>query len=219
MHVKVSDFVKRIFDYCVALLAIVLLAPMLTTIALMIKREDGGTVFFHGERIGRYGIPFSIFKFRTMVVNADKMGGPSTPKDDPRITRLGRRLRKHKLDELPQLFNVLRGEMSIVGPRPEVKLYTGMYTDEEKAILRIRPGITDWASNWNSNEGAVLAGAVDPEKVYMELIRPRKLELQLKYIKEQSFRNDLKIIYETLLIILSHFKIIRYISNKINNKK
>jgi len=215
----VSDLVKRIFDYCVALLAIVLLAPMLTTIALMIKREDGGPVFFHGERIGRYGIPFRIFKFRTMVVNADKMGGPSTPKNDPRITRIGRKLRKHKLDELPQLFNVLRGEMSIVGPRPEVKLYTDMYTDEEKAILRVRPGITDWASNWNSNEGAVLAGAVDPGKVYMELIRPRKLELQLKYIKEQSFRNDLKIIYGTLLIILSHFKFIRYISNKINNKK
>lgn len=219
MHVMVADLVKRIFDYCVALLAIVLLAPLLTTIALMIKREDGGPVFFRGERIGRYGIPFRIFKFRTMVVNADQMGGPSTPKDDPRITRLGRKLRKHKLDELPQLFNVLTGEMSIVGPRPEVKLYTDMYTDEEKAILRVRPGITDWASHWNSDEGAVLAGAVDPEKVYMELIRPRKLELQLKYINEQSFKSDLKIIYETLIKILSNFRIIKYINNKINNKK
>ena len=205
----VADFAKRTFDYGVALLALVLLVPLLTTIALMIKQEDGGPVFFRGERIGRYGIPFRIFKFRTMVVNADKLGGPSTPKDDPRITRIGRKLRKYKLDELPQLFNVLTGEMSMVGPRPEVKFYTDLYTDEEKAILSVRPGITDWASNWNSDEGAVLAGAVDPEKAYMELIRPGKLALQLKYIRERSFTNDLKIIYETARIILRNIGVIK----------
>jgi lipopolysaccharide/colanic/teichoic acid biosynthesis glycosyltransferase len=198
----VADFPKRVFDYGVALLALILLAPLLTTIALMIKWEDGGPIFYRGERMGQAGRPFQIFKFRTMVVNAEKLGGFSTPKDDPRITNLGRKLRQHKLDELPQLFNVLKGEMSIVGPRPEVKLYTDMFTDEEKAILSVKPGITDWASIWNADEGAVLAGAQDPEKAYLKLIRPTKLRLQLKYVKEKSFRTDLQIVLATLRELL-----------------
>jgi lipopolysaccharide/colanic/teichoic acid biosynthesis glycosyltransferase len=138
-----------------------------------------------------------------MVVDAEKIGGPSTAADDPRITKVGKFLRKCKLDELPQLFNVLKGEMSFVGPRPEVQHYVDMFTKEEKVILSVRPGITDWASLWNSDEGAVLAGSLDPEKTYMEEIRPTKLRLQLKYVKERSFRGDLSIIYQTIMTVVS----------------
>ena len=137
-----------------------------------------------------------------MVLNAEKLGGPSTADDDPRITRVGKFIRKFKLDELPQLINVLKGEMSIVGPRPEVQMYVDMFTGEEKAILSVRPGITDWASIWNPDEGAILAGSADPEKTYMEKIRPEKIRLQLKYVRERSFWNDLRIIAQTIITIL-----------------
>ena len=137
-----------------------------------------------------------------MVADAEKIGGPSTADDDPRITKPGRLLRKYKLDELPQLINVLRGEMSLVGPRPEVQHYVDMFTEEEKAILNVRPGITDWASLWNPDEGAILAGSPDPEKAYMEKIRPQKLKLQLKYVRKHSFWIDLKIILLTLKSII-----------------
>jgi lipopolysaccharide/colanic/teichoic acid biosynthesis glycosyltransferase len=171
-------------------------------ISLLIKGEDGGPVFYRGGRVGLNGKDFCIFKFRTMVVNADRMGGASTADDDPRITRIGKKLRKHKLDELPQLINVFMGDMSLVGPRPEVPHYVNMYTEEEKAILAVRPGITDWASLWNPDEGAILAGSPDPEKTYMEKIRPEKIRLQLKYVRERSFWKDLIILFQTLRIIL-----------------
>lgn len=137
-----------------------------------------------------------------MVVNAEELGGPSTADDDPRITKIGKWCRKYKLDELPQLINVLRGEMSFVGPRPEVQHYVDMFTEKERAILSVRPGITDWASLWNPDEGAVLAGSPDPERTYMEKIRPTKIELQLKYVKKLSFLIDLQIITQTFLTIL-----------------
>lgn len=190
---------KRIFDLVFSAVGLVLLSPLLLWAAWRIHREDGGPVFYRGERVGRHGKIFRIYKFRTMVVNAEKIGGSSTADDDPRITRIGLTLRKHKLDELPQLFNVLVGEMSLVGPRPEVKCYTDLFTEEEKAILSVRPGITDWASIWNSDEGSILAGAKDPDKAYMELIRPTKLKLQLLYARNHSFFTDLKIISLTLL--------------------
>jgi len=177
------------------------LSPMMAVVALIIKK-DGGPVFYRGERTGLRGATFRIYKFRTMVVDAEKLGGASTAGDDARITPVGRFLRKYKLDELPQLINVLKGEMSIVGPRPEVKRYTDMFSEEERAILTVRPGITDWASIWNADEGAVLAGAEDPEKAYLELIRPTKLKLQLKYVRERSFWVDLKIIFLTLLAVI-----------------
>ena len=183
-------------------MGIAVLSLLLIWIAWRIKSEDGGPVFYRGERVGLHGKPFRIFKFRTMVVDAEKMGVSSTSDDDQRITRIGKFLRKYKLDELPQLINVLTGDMSIVGPRPEVKKFTDLYTEEEKAILTVRPGITDWASIWNSDEAAVLTGAEDPDKAYMELIRPTKIKLQLNYVKEMSFKTDLKIIFLTLLAII-----------------
>ncbi|MDI9569399.1 MAG: sugar transferase [Pseudomonadota bacterium] len=192
---------KRLFDICVSLGGLLLLSPMIAAVASII-RKDGGPVFYRGERTGLYGKPFRIYKFRTMVVDAEKVGGASTADDDARITSVGKFLRKYKLDETPQLINVLKGEMSIVGPRPEVKRYTDMFSDEEKAILTVRPGITDWASIWNADEGAVLAGAADPDLAYLELIRPMKLKLQLKYVRERSFWVDLKIIFLTLLAVV-----------------
>ncbi len=194
--------VKRLFDILFSVLGLLLSSSLLLFTAFLIKREDSGPVFYRGLRVGRFGKPFRIFKFRTMIVNAEKLGGPSTADDDPRITKVGRSLRKYKLDELPQLINVLKGEMSFVGPRPEVQHYVDMFTEKERVILSVRPGITDWASLWNPAEGAVLAGSPDPEKTYMEKIRPEKIRLQLKYVEERSFWIDLKIIAQTLLTIL-----------------
>jgi len=143
-----------------------------------------------------------MFKFRTMVQGADKMGGPSTAADDPRLTKIGLFLKKYQLDELPQLIDVLQGKMSLVGPRPEVKMYVDMMTPEEKnTILSIRPGMTDTASLWDFHEAEILKGEADPEKAYMEKIRPNKLKLQQEYVKTRSFWLDLKIIFKTMLKI------------------
>jgi len=193
---------KRLFDIVFSLLGLMLTTPILLILAILIKREDGGPVFYRGVRVGRHGKLFRIFKFRTMVVNAEKIGGSSTADDDPRITKIGKFIRKYKLDELPQLINVLKGEMSFVGPRPEVQHYVNMYTNEEKAILNVKPGITDWASMWNSDEGAILAGSTDAEKTYMEKIRPEKIRLQLKYVKERSFWVDVIIVFQTLFKLI-----------------
>jgi len=193
---------KRLFDIVFALLGLVLTLPLFAVIALLIKRDSEGPVFYRAPRVGKDGKPFKMLKFRTMVANADKIGGPSTANDDPRITRVGRFLRRYKLDELPQLINVLKGEMSFVGPRPEVQQYVDMYTEEEKAILTVKPGITDWASLWNSDEGAVLAGSPDPEKAYLELIRPTKIKLQLEYVRRRSFLTDLGILLRTVMAVV-----------------
>lgn len=193
---------KRLFDIISSFFGLVAVSPVLLAIAILIKKEDRGPVFYRGVRVGRFGRPFKIFKFRTMVLNAEKLGGPSTADDDPRITRVGKFIRKYKLDELPQLINVLKGDMSIVGPRPEVQMYVDMFTEEEKGILSVRPGITDWASIWNPDEGAILAGSPDPERTYKETIRPEKIRLQLKYVRERSFWNDLKIIAQTIIAII-----------------
>jgi lipopolysaccharide/colanic/teichoic acid biosynthesis glycosyltransferase len=189
---------KRTLDLTFAAIGLSLSAPLFAVLATLIKREDGGPVFYRGVRVGRGGVPFQMFKFRTMVVNADRIGGPSTADGDPRITRIGRWLRRHKLDELPQFLNVLTGEMSFVGPRPEVPYYVSLYTPEEKIILSVRPGITDLATLWNANEGEVLATSADPEKAYMEQIRPEKIRLQLEYVHSQSVWIDLSIIWRTV---------------------
>jgi len=193
---------KRLFDITASTVGLLVLSPFLVLIALRVRFEDGGPVFYRGLRVGLHGKTFRIFKFRTMVVDAEKIGGSSTSDDDRRITRVGKFLRKYKLDELPQLINVLVGDMSLVGPRPEVKKFTDMYTDEEKVILTVRPGITDWASLWNPDEGVLLKGSLDPDKDYIEKIRPEKIRLQLKYVRERSFLTDIKIIFLTLKTIL-----------------
>ncbi|MGO9615292.1 MAG: sugar transferase [Bryobacteraceae bacterium] len=195
--------IKRATDILFSAVGLLVTSPLFLVIALRIWLEDGRPIFYRGERVGRFGKPFRMLKFRTMVPNAEKTGGPSTADHDPRITRCGRSLRKYKLDEFPQLINVLRGEMSVVGPRPEVPFYVNMFSDEEKAILSVRPGITDWASLWNSDEGAVLAGSADPEQAYMERIRPEKIRLQLAYVRNRSFLVDLGIIAQTVLTVLT----------------
>lgn len=197
-----DEFFKRGFDCAVAGLSLLLLLPLLVSIAILIKADSAGEVFYRGIRVGKAGRLFRMIKFRTMVVGADTRGGPSSPDTDPRITRVGRYLRKHKLDELPQLWNVLKGEMSIVGPRPEVPQYAAMFTEEERAILSVRPGMTDWASIWNVDEGAVLARSRDPERAYLEEIRPEKIRLQLAYVRERSFRVDLQIIGQTIATLI-----------------
>ena len=193
---------KRLFDIVFSLSGLILLSPTLLGVALLIKREDGGPLFYKGVRVGRSGKLFKMFKFRTMVVNADKIGGPSTADDDPRLMKVGKILRKYKLDEIPQLINVLIGNMSFVGPRPEVPFYVNMFTEEEKQILTVKPGITDWASLWDCDEGALLAGTPDPEKTYMEKIRPEKIRLQLKYVRERSFWVDMKILFMTMMKVV-----------------
>ncbi len=194
--------IKRIFDLLVSFFGLIILSPLFLLIALLVKISSPGPVFFRGKRIGKGGKPFLIYKFRTMVKDAEKLGGPSTPIDDPRLTKIGIFLKRYQLDELPQLINVLKGEMSLVGPRPEVPLYVDMMTEEEKRIiLSVKPGMTDLASLWNFHEGEVLKGSKDPEKTYLEKIRPKKLKLQMEYVKKRSFFLDLKIILKTILKI------------------
>jgi len=193
---------KRSFDLIFSLLGLIVLAPVFAAVAVAIKIESAGPVFYRGVRAGRYGKAFRIFKFRTMVEDADKIGGPSSSADDPRITRVGNFLRRYKLDELPQLLNVLRGEMSLVGPRPEVLQEVLLYTEEEKRLLEVRPGITDWASIRFRNEGEILRGSADPHAAYREKIRPEKIRLGLEYVERRSFLTDCKIIVRTLKAIL-----------------
>jgi lipopolysaccharide/colanic/teichoic acid biosynthesis glycosyltransferase len=193
---------KRAFDFISSLFGLIVLSPVLLLVAIAIKFHDRGPVFYMAPRVGRNGNIFKMFKFRSMVVNADKIGASSTTSSDPRITPVGRFVRKSKLDEIPQLINVLIGNMSIVGPRPEVKQFTDRFNEEEKAILKVKPGITDYASIWNSDEGKILEGYDDADAAYEKLIWPEKKRLQLKYIKEQSFFVDIKIIFLTLVAII-----------------
>lgn len=189
--------VKRLFDIIFSSVGILFLSPVLIVLAVLIKLGSPGSVFYKGVRIGRHGKPFRILKFRTMVMIADQIGGPSTADDDPRITRIGKFIRKYKLDEIPQLINVLRGEMSFVGPRPEVPQEVNLYTEKEKALLNVRPGITDYASIKFHNEGEILRGSQDPHEAYRRLIRPEKIRLGLEYVKGQSMMVDLKILLDT----------------------
>ena len=194
--------VKRLFDVLVSLIMSVLLSPLLLVLALGVKFSSKGPAFYMQERIGKNEKPFRIFKFRTMFLDADKKGLLTVGGRDPRVTPVGYFLRKYKLDELPQLFNVVLGEMSLVGPRPEVKRYVDMYSVEQRKVLEVKPGITDYASIEYANENELLGKADDPEKMYLEEIMPAKLRLNLKYVQEQSFLVDLKIILKTVLKIL-----------------
>ncbi|MEW5818344.1 MAG: sugar transferase [Spirochaetota bacterium] len=196
---------KRIFDVTVSLVGLIILIPLFIIVAIIIKIESEGPVFYRGTRVGRHGKPFMIFKFRSMVQDAERLGASSTGASDMRVTRCGRFIRKFKLDEFSQLINVLIGNMSIVGPRPEVQKFVDLYTEEEKVILTLRPGITDWASIKFHNEGEIIeaSGIEDADEAYARLIRPEKLRLQLKYVREHNLWIDIKIIFATLLTILS----------------
>ena len=193
---------KRFFDIAAAAAGFLFLSPFLFFIALRIRREDGGPVFYRGERVGLHGKPFRIYKFRTMVVDAEKLGASSTSDDDARITRIGRFLRKYKLDELPQLINVLVGDMSLVGPRPQVKWAVDRYSEEEKVILNFRPGITDYASLLFSNESEILKGSKNPDQDYLEKIHPIKTNLAIKYVQNHSLMVDIKIILKTIAVVV-----------------
>lgn len=170
-------------------------------IVLVIRENSPGPVFYRGVRTGLNGKPFRIFKFRTMVANAELIGGPSTALNDPRLTPIGKFLRKYKLDELPQLFNIICGEMSFVGPRPQVEIYTRLYSGEEKLILTVKPGLTDYASIHFINLDALL-GDKDVDQKYLHEIEPQKNMLRIKYAKEHSFWIDLKILFRTTIQML-----------------
>jgi lipopolysaccharide/colanic/teichoic acid biosynthesis glycosyltransferase len=188
---------KRLFDITTCLIAFPFLLPFFAITAIAIRLGSSGPVFYRGWRTGLGGNPFRIFKFRTMVVDAEKIGGPSTALNDPRLTKIGKFLRKYKIDELPQLINILTGEMSFVGPRPQVEKYTKLYNDEEQIILSVHPGLTDYASIELINLDQILGDDAVDEK-YLREIEPEKNRLRMKYAREHSFLIDFKIILMTL---------------------
>ena len=191
---------KRAFDIVCSLLGLVVLSPLLLVVSLLVAVTSPGGVFFRQERIGKGGKPFRIFKFRSM--RKDNAGLKITTGNDSRITPVGRFLRKSKIDELPQLINVLVGDMSFVGPRPEVADYVNLYTPYQRQVLLVRPGITDYASIAYRNENDLLAGAEDPEKMYIEQIMPDKIELNMKYLREISPLADIKLILKTIAAVV-----------------
>lgn len=193
---------KRVMDVVVSGCALLVLWPLLLIIAAAIKVDDPGPVFYRQVRVGRGGKPFRIFKFRTMVVDADKKGLSITVGRDSRITRVGAFLRKTKLDELAQLLNVFLGEMSFVGPRPEVPRYVELYTPYQRQVLLVRPGITDYASIAYRNENDMLDGADDPERMYIDVIMPAKIELNMKYLHEISPLADIRLIFATVAAVI-----------------
>jgi lipopolysaccharide/colanic/teichoic acid biosynthesis glycosyltransferase len=191
---------KRLIDLAASALGILVFGPVMAVIWARIMADRDGPALYSGLRAGRRGRPFRMHKFRTMVTDADARGGPSTASDDPRVTPTGQWLRRFKLDELPQLFNVLKGDMSLVGPRPEVLSEVERYTPEEMLLLSVRPGITDWASLKFHNEGAILAGAPDPHEAYLRLIRPEKVRLGLEYVRRATIADDFRILWRTVTL-------------------
>lgn len=196
---KFNILIKRLFDFLVSFIGIIILSPILIIVSISIKIDSRGKVLFLQKRVGQHGKVFNIYKFRTMVTDAEKLGKQITVGKDKRITRVGSFLRKYKLDELPQLFNVLKGEMSFVGPRPEVPNYVRLYNEAEKKVLSVKPGITDFASIKYRNENEILGKVSNPEEYYINVIMKNKLELNLKYIDNNNIFLDIKIILETLL--------------------
>ncbi|GAB4471716.1 MAG: O-antigen biosynthesis protein WlbG [Anaerolineae bacterium] len=195
--------VKRIFDLLAALVGLVVFSPLLLVVGLLIKLDSPGPVFYRGDRIGKDGVPFKMFKFRTMVVNADRMGSALTHRGDPRVTRMGRLLRKWKIDEIPQLINVVRGEMSFVGPRPEAPGYVKYYTPEQREVLRVRPGITGPAQIRFRHEETLLSRYTDWEEAYITIIMPQKLAIDLEYVRNHTFFRDLLLIAQTVLAVFT----------------
>jgi lipopolysaccharide/colanic/teichoic acid biosynthesis glycosyltransferase len=195
--------VKRLFDILFSFIGILILLPFFLLFAILIVLDSGFPVFYSQTRVGKEGKDFSLLKFRSMKKDADKKGLLTIGEKDSRVTTIGYFLRKYKIDELPQLFNVLVGDMSLVGPRPEVRKYVELYNSDQKKVLSVKPGITDYASIEYSNENALLARSINPEHLYITEIMPTKLKLNLKYIEEQNFFTDIKIILKTIGKILS----------------
>ena len=192
----------RLLDIVLSLLGLLFLLPIFLILAVWIKFDSQGSIFFRQIRVGKDGKGFRIYKFRTMIVNAEKMGIITIGKRDPRITNSGYFLRKYKLDELPQLINVLKGEMSFVGPRPEVRKYAEMYNQEQLKILTVKPGITDYASIEYINEDEILGKSLNPEKTYIEEIMPQKIKYNMKYINNKTVIEYFKIIFLTIIKII-----------------
>lgn len=194
----ITDKMKRIFDIVACSLAVILLLPLEIVIALCIVCGSKGGVFYKQVRVGKGNKDFKLLKFRTMRPNADRQGLLITVGDDDRITKIGHFLRKYKLDELPQFLNIIKGDMSVVGPRPEVRRYVDMYNERQLRVLSVRPGLTDYASIEYISESELLAKSDNPEKTYIEEVMPAKLELNLKYIEKQSIGEDIRLIFKTL---------------------
>lgn len=193
---------KRFFDIVFSFIGIIILIPVYLLIAFAISIDSKGGVIYKQKRTGKANIPFDVLKFRTMRPNSFAKGALTVGSRDPRITGVGYYLRKYKLDELPQLFNVLFGEMSFVGPRPEVKKYTDLYNAQQLEVLSVRPGITDYASIKFRNENDLLSASDDPEKLYIDEIMPEKLKLNLNYIHDNNVFKDIKIIFDTFVAII-----------------
>lgn len=194
------NWAKRIFDCTAALFALVIFSPFLVVLSCWIILDSKGGIFYKQIRVGKNQKEFQLLKFRSMRTNADKVG-QLTIGNDARVTRAGRFIRKFKFDEIPQLINILKGEMSIVGPRPEVPKYVAMYSDEQRKVLDVLPGLTDYASIEYLNEQDMLGSSENPEKTYIEEVMPAKLALNLKYISERSFWLDIKLIFKTIIKI------------------
>lgn len=190
---------KRIFDFTASLCGLAICFPIFAAVAILVKVDSKGPVFYRQERIGKKFSPFKIIKFRTMEDEASKSGSLVTVAGDSRITRVGRYLRKYKIDELPQLLNVLKGEMSLVGPRPEVRKYVELFRNDYEKLLEVHPGITDPSSIAYINEEEVLASCEDWEGVYIRSVLPEKIKCSLEYVNSRSFRNDFKYVVKTLL--------------------
>ena len=187
----------RFYDILFSIIGLVILSPLFTVLYLLIRIESQGGGFYSQERIGKNGKPFKLFKFRSMRIGSDKKGLITIGEKDNRITKTGFILRKYKLDELPQLWNVFIGDMSLVGPRPEVKKYTDLYTEEQKQVLQVRPGITDWASIKYVDENKILGESKDPDDAYVNLIMPNKIKLNMVYIQHQTLGEYFTIIFTT----------------------
>ena len=206
--------IKRFFDIVISLILVIIFSPFLIIFAFLIWKQDWHSPFYVAPRVGKNEKIFKMIKFRSMIVNADKSGVDSTSANDSRITPLGNFIRKYKIDELPNFFNILLGEMSFVGPRPNVKRETELYTIEEKHLLTVRPGITDLASIVFSDEADILEGSLDPDLDYNQLIRPWKSKLGIFYINKRSIWMDIQLMFLTAVAIISKTKSIRSI-NKI----
>ena len=194
-------YLKRVFDFIAAFIGIIILSPILVLIAVWIKFSSKGPLFYTQKRVGKDFKEFDIYKFRSMVVNADKIGPSVTSGDDSRITEVGKFIRKTKIDELPQLLNVLKGDMSLVGPRPEVMQFVVKKRDEYKKVLSVRPGITDNAAIEFRDEETIMNAYEDKERAYLEIILPQKIKLYYNYIDNISFTNDIKLLLHTLKVI------------------